>query len=473
MTLNKLAAALVAAGVLGVGVAPAFTRDAGPPTAAPAPVTAPAALPGGQIARPDFSVLVDQYGPAVVHISVVGEPRAAGMQRLPDGIPMPQIPGMPFGPHHDAPRSGQGSGFIVSADGLILTNAHVVDQAREVNVTLTDRREYRAKVLGSDRRTDVAVLKIDAKNLPTVRLGQSEDVKVGEWVIAIGSPYGLESSVSVGVVSATGRSLPRGAAPFIQTDAALNPGNSGGPLFNSRGEVVGINSQIYSRTGGYQGLSFAIPIDLAVRIKDQIVANGKVEHARLGVTVQDLNQQLADSFGLPRPGGALISSVEANSPAARAGLQSGDIVRQANGRPVVRAGDLTAIIGMHKPGDTVEFDVWRKRQTQTVTAQLGALEPSPAQTAATKPAGEGRLGLAVRPVQPGEVKGVESGLLVEQAGGASAAAGVRPGDVIVSVNGVEVSDPAEVRKLVEQADKSVALLVQRGDSRIFVPVRVS
>ena len=253
------------------------------------------------------------------------------------------------------PARGQGSGFIVSSEGIILTNAHVVRDAIEVTVKLTDRREFRAKVLGADPKTDVAVLKIEAKNLPVVTMGKVSNLRVGEWVLAIGSPFGFENTVTAGVVSAKGRSLPDDSAvAFIQTDVAVNPGNSGGPLFNTRGEVVGINSQIYSRSGGYQGLSFAIPIDLAEKIKNQIVATGKVEHARLGVSVQEVNQAFADSFKLDKPEGALVSSVEGGTPADRAGLQPGDVIRKLNGQPVVSSGDLPAMIGLATPGDTVK-----------------------------------------------------------------------------------------------------------------------
>ena len=259
----------------------------------------------------------------------------------------------------------------MSPDGVILTNAHVVRDAKEVTVKLQDRREYRARVLGSDPKTDVAVLKIDAKNLPVVPIGKSSDLKVGEWVLAIGSPFGLDSTVTAGVVSAKGRSLPDDSnVPFIQTDVAVNPGNSGGPLFNTRGEVVGINSQIYSQTGGYQGLSFAIPIDVAYRIKEQLVATGTVKHAKLGVTVQEVNQGFADSFKLESPEGALVSNVERGGAADKAGLKSGDVIRKLNGQPIVASGDLPAMLSLARPGDQVKLDVWRDGKIVQIGARL-------------------------------------------------------------------------------------------------------
>ena len=289
----------------------------------------------------------------MVNISVSGTRKVSAMD---DDDPFAQFFGQIPGargrmPAREVPMRGEGSGFIISSDGLILTNAHVVQDAKEVTVKLTDRREYQAKVLGADPQTDVAVLKIEAKNLPVVKTGDVNQLQVGEWVLAIGSPYGLENTATAGIVSAKGRSLPDDTSvPFIQTDVAVNPGNSGGPLFNDRGEVVGINSQIYSRTGGFQGLSFSIPIDVAYKIKDQILEHGKVQHARLGVTVQEVNQDLANSFKLETPTGALVASVE-SSAAERAGLQPGDVVRQINGKTIVSSGDLASMITLASPGD--------------------------------------------------------------------------------------------------------------------------
>jgi len=378
----------------------------------------------------------------------------------------------------EMPTHGLGSGFIISADGIILTNAHVVRDAREVTVKLTDRREFRAKVLGSDPKTDVAVLKIDAKNLPVVPLAKADNLKVGEWVLAIGSPYGLDNTVTAGVVSAKGRTLPDDSyVPFIQTDVAVNPGNSGGPLFNTRGEVVGINSQIYSQTGGYQGLSFAIPIDVATKIKDQIVSKGKVEHAKLGVTVQEIDQSFADSFNLATPEGALVANVERGGPGDKAGLRPGDVVRSVNGQKIVSSIDLPAMVGLAEPGSKIAMEVWRNGKLVSLNATLGNANDKVATVAAER-ADQGtaklRLGLALRPLDQMEKRqaGIPGGLLIEDAGGAAANAGIQPGDVLLSVNGLAVNTVDQVRQVVDKSGKSVALLIQRGDERIFIPVRL-
>ncbi|MET0858409.1 MAG: Do family serine endopeptidase, partial [Telluria sp.] len=378
----------------------------------------------------------------------------------------------------DTPVFGAGSGFIVSPDGVILTNAHVVRDAKEVTVKLHDRREFRAKVLGSDPKTDVAVLKIDAKNLPIVPIGKSNDLKVGEWVLAIGSPFGLDSTVTAGVVSAKGRSLPDDSqVPFIQTDVAVNPGNSGGPLFNTRGEVIGINSQIYSQTGGYQGLSFAIPIDVANKIKEQLVATGTVKHAKLGVTVQEVGQGFADAFKLETPEGALVSNVERGGPADKAGIKSGDVVRKLNGQQIVASGDLPAMLSVAKPGDKVTLDVWRDGKIVQIGASLGDASAKPQRAereVAASADSTSRLGLALRPLEPIEKRqsGIAAGLLIEDANGASANAGVQAGDVLLSINGRPVTSIEQVRDVVAKATKSVALLIQRGSDKIFIPVRI-
>jgi serine protease Do len=352
-----------------------------------------------------------------------------------------------------------------------------VRDANEVTVKLQDRREYRAKVLGSDPKTDVAVLKIDAKNLPVVPIGNSRNLQVGEWVLAIGSPYGLESTVTAGVVSAKGRALPGDSVPFIQTDVAVNPGNSGGPLFNTRGEVVGINSQIYSQTGGYQGLSFAIPIDVAARIKDQLVATGKVQHAKLGVTVQEVNQGFADSFKLESPEGALVSNVERGGAADKAGIKAGDVIRKVDGQPIVASGDLPAMLSLARPGQKVAMDVWRDGKVIRINATLANANDKSDQDERDNLASAdngSRLGLALRPLEPMERRqsGIASGLVIEDAAGAAATAGVMPGDVLLSVNGKPVTSVDQVRSLVGKATKSVALLIQRGDEKIFIPVRI-
>ncbi len=494
-TPTRLVVALLAAGAIGGAGVSAVEFAHSHARAEPAPAVL-AAAPGAAIALPDFSSITKRYGPAVVNISVVGATKVADRDEAgaeADGLPDDPFfdffrrfqqqqqqqqggaPGRRARPHA-APMRGEGSGFIVSSDGLILTNAHVVKDAKEVTVKLTDRRELRAKVLGADAKTDIAVLKVEARDLPVVALGKVADLNVGEWVLAIGSPFGFENTVTAGVVSAKGRALPDDSAvPFIQTDVAVNPGNSGGPLFNARGEVVGINSQIYSRTGGYQGVSFAIPIDLASKIQQQIVAHGTVEHARLGVAVQEVNQTLADSFKLPTPEGALVANVEKGGPAEAAGLESGDVIRKINGQPVVSSADLPANIALAVPGDKVTMEVWRKGDSRQVTATLAPMKAKGTNVAgAGAEAGQGRLGLALRPLQPDEraEAGVAGGLLVQDASGAAELAGVQAGDVLLAVNGTPVRSVEQVRAVVGTSDKSVALLVQRGDSKIFVPVHL-
>ena len=496
---TRMVLALMAAGLMG-GASITALQNMTAVHAAPAAVVAaasPIANPSASVPMtlPDFSQITAQYGPAVVNISVTGTTKTPNespvSRREQQDDPFGNDPFFEFfrrfqqgqqgqqrgqGTPRETPVRGQGSGFIVSAEGIILTNAHVVRDAKVVTVKLTDRREFIAKVLGADPKTDVAVLKIDAKNLPVVALGKPSDLKVGEWVLAIGSPFGFENSVTAGVVSAKGRSLPDDSAvPFIQTDVAVNPGNSGGPLFNTRGEVIGINSQIYSRSGGYQGVSFAIPIDLASKIKDQIVAHGKVEHARLGVSVQEVNQVLADSFKLDKPEGALVSGVENGGPADKAGLQVGDVIRKVDGRAVVSSGDLPAAIGVAVPGDKVRLEVWHQGSLKQIEARLGNANDKVADVASNSEAApQGRLGLSLRPLQPSELRaaGVASGLFIEDAAGAAATAGVEAGDVLLAVNGQAVKSIDQVRAAVAKSDKSVALLIQRGDEKIFVPVRI-
>ena len=482
---RALVLALATAGVIGAVGAGAYTsaRAVGTPTNATA--TAPAAM----VTLPDFSTITARDGAAVVNISVTGtmkasdDEQAAQIQGIDPDDPMFQFfrrfQGQmnPRGQQQrDVPVRAQGSGFIVDANGIILTNAHVVKDAKEVTVKLTDRREYRAKVLGADTKTDIAVLKIDARNLPVLALGNTKDLKVGEWVLAIGSPFGFENTVTAGVVSAKGRTLPDDSyVPFIQTDVAVNPGNSGGPLLNTRGEVVGINSQIYSRSGGYQGVSFSIPIDVAVQVKDQIVATGKAVHGRLGVAVQEVNQAFADSFKLDKPEGALVSNIEKGGPGDKAGLKAGDVIRKVGDQPIVSSGDLPAVIGQQAPGTKVTLEVWRQGERQELTAKLGDASDKPAQVAkADKATGQGKLGLALRPLQPDEKReaAVETGLLIEDAAGPSAMAGVQAGDVLLAINGTPAKTVEQVREVVAKADKSVALLIQRGDDKIFVPVRI-
>jgi serine protease Do len=500
LSAKRLTLALAAAGAIGGAVgaiavnhnnavsAPAAVA-AVPSTPAAAEIKAPLAPAGAAVAMalPDFTQIVARMGPAVVNIQVMGSTKTA-LARGPGGAQLDeddpffeffrrfQGPQAPRGQQRDRPVFGAGSGFIVSPDGVILTNAHVVRDAKEVTVKLQDRREYRARVLGSDPKTDVAVLKIDARNLPVVPIGNSKELKVGEWVLAIGSPFGLDSTVTAGVVSAKGRSLPDDTTvPFIQTDVAVNPGNSGGPLFNTRGEVVGINSQIYSQTGGYQGLSFAIPIDVANRIKDQLVATGSVKHAKLGVTVQEVNQGFADSFKLESPEGALVSSVERGGPADKAGLKSGDVIRKLDGEPIVASGDLPAMLSLAKPGQQIAMDVWRDGKIVRIGARLGdASEKAAPEERAVAANSTSKLGLTLRPLAPVERResGLTGGLVVEDADGASANAGVQPGDVLLSINGRTVASIDQVREAIGKSSKSVALLIQRGSDKIFIPVRI-
>jgi serine protease Do len=428
---------------------------------------------------PDFATLVDRFGPAVVNISVSGTVKTRSAMP-----PMPFGPNDPFseffrrfqppGPQERAVR-GEGSGFIVSDDGVILTNAHVVDGADEVTVKLTDRREFDAQVVGLDKRTDVAVLKIEADHLPAVQVGDSDAVKVGQWVLAIGSPFGFENSVTSGIVSAKSRALPSDAAvPFIQTDVAVNPGNSGGPLFDLDGRVVGINSQIYSQTGGYQGISFAIPINVALKVQQQLLADGKVEHGRLGVGVQTMSQDLAKAFGLERSAGALVTQVESGSADDAAGLKQGDVVLAIDGQPVEDSASLAADIAGREPGSKIKLKVWRDGKERTITAELGADEEGVVAAAGRGDTDTGRLGLALRPLTPDERgrSGIEHGLVVEQADGAAAKAGIERGDVVLAVNGESVDSVDDMTKAVSELDGTVAVLVQRGSMQIYVPLEL-
>ncbi|HXV10659.1 MAG TPA: DegQ family serine endoprotease [Burkholderiales bacterium] len=485
MKRSAIASSMIAAGIVSAIVAGGIRLyDPVVPNArasAPAVLNAAPMAPIAAQALPDFSSLVQAYGPAVVNISVThgrktdaAKPQTRGFSEDDPffeffrrfQIPMPQ---------GEMPKQGLGSGFIVSRDGYVLTNAHVVRDADEVTVRLTDKREFKAKVIGTDPQTDLAVLKIEASELPTVKLGNSQDIKVGEWVVAIGSPFGFENSVTAGIVSAKGRALPDGTyVPFIQTDVAVNPGNSGGPLFNLKGEVIGINSQIYSRTGGYQGLSFAIPIDLATKIQDQLVRYGKVTRGRIGVTIQEMNQSLAESFGLKEPAGALVGSVDSSGPAARAGIEPGDVILKIDDKAVARSIDLSSYVADLKPGSTAKLEVWRKGAKRQMTVTVGEM-PAKMAAAGSGPAVEqGKLGVAVRPLSESERKaaGVEGGVLVEQAGGAAARAGIRPGDIILALNSTPVKSADELRMMVDKTGKVAALLVQRQDAKIFIPVEL-
>jgi serine protease Do len=471
------------------GVLSACSNGTSAPADEPAEptVAAPARAPSSGVpagALPDFAPLVEQYGAAVVNVEVLQQirqtrgPGATSEDPLLDffrrfGLPAPQQPG----PGGGMPARGAGSGFIVTPDGYILTNAHVVAEADQVTVRLTDRREFQAKVIGFDARTDVAVIKIDANNLPTVRIGDPAALRPGQWVLAIGSPFGLDSSATAGIVSATSRAVGgESYVPFIQTDVAVNPGNSGGPLFNLNGEVIGINSMIFSRTGGYMGLSFAIPIDVANDVREQLVKTGRVVRGRIGVAVQDVNAQLAQSFGLDRPRGALVSSVERDSPASQSGLQPGDVILAVNGREINRVGELTGAISGMKPGNKAELRVWRDRKERTLEAQVAEMpQPEVARLDARGgPSDEtARLGIAARALTSEEKRQVETegSIVVEEVTGPAALAGVQPGDIILGVNGKRIESLQQLRGAVKAGQSSVALLIERGDAQIFIPIR--
>jgi serine protease Do len=490
MRLKKVTSALLAAGI-GAGLATGYMHfDASSVGIAQAaqPAAMAVAMPATAAANlPDFTGLVDRAGQSVVNISVIHTGKVKGSID-PDDIDEDSpyfeffkrfggVPGMPSGPgmRPRQPTRGLGSGFIVSPDGYIVTNAHVVDGASEVIVKLTDRREYTAKVVGTDKRTDIAVVKIDAKNLPALDLSAKPNVKRGEWVIAIGSPFGFENSVSAGVVSGVHRALPDGQmVPFIQTDVAVNPGNSGGPLLNAQGQVVGVNSQIYSRSGGYMGLSFAIPVDVAARVADQLKTHGKVAHGRLGIGIQGLDQSLAQSFGLPDSNGALVGQVEKDSPAAKAGFKTGDVIRKIDGAAVIDSTDVTSRIGNSAPGTTLNVEVWRAGKAIELTAKVGTLDEERVAKVSDESAPKGKLGIAVRPRTAEEQKsGEKAGLVVQQSGGAAARAGVQAGDVILGVGSSPVNTVDELRAAVDKAGKTVALLIEREGRQIYVPVKVS
>ena len=496
MTLPNLIRKPVVAAILGataiaapVGVlymAGATRAVAVQPAAAPA---AAAVANPAIVGLPDFSSMVQRYGTAVVNIAVVTKASPAVNAQGDDdeddngggGNANPFGPNSPLAPFfrglpapQQQPSRGEGSGFIVRSDGVILTNAHVVNGASEVVVRMTDRREYTAKVIGVDTKSDIAVIKIEAKDLPTVKIGDSRGLKVGEWVLAIGAPFGFENSATAGIVSAKGRTLDTGVVPFIQTDVPINPGNSGGPLFNMRGEVVGINSQIYSRSGGYMGVSFAIPIDVAMGVSQQLQATGHVTRGKVGVTIQPVNQGLADSFGLPQPEGALVSSVEKGGPAEKAGIEPGDVIVKLNGELLKNSSDLSVQIAAITPGTVVNLEVWRNHAAKNISVTLGSLEDK--RTAANVAPHEqgGKLGLAVRPLSPEEQRqaNMKGGVVVERASGPAADAGIQAGDVVLAANGAAVASAEELRAAVEKSKGHVALLIQRGDARLFVPVKV-
>jgi serine protease Do len=445
---------------------------------------------------PDFTELAEKQGPAVVNISITQNMRAENAMPFPGmpgdeqmqeffkrfGIPFPgQVPGQNGAPVPEYKTQSLGSGFIISSDGYILTNAHVVAEADEVIVKLFDKREFKAKIIGSDKRTDVALVKIDATGLPKVTTGDPNKLKVGEWVAAIGSPFGLENTMTAGIVSAKGRALPQeNFVPFIQTDVAINPGNSGGPLFNLAGEVVGVNSQIYSRSGGSMGLSFSIPIDVALDISNQLKVSGKINRGWLGIVIQEISKDLAESFGMKNTNGALVAAVEKNGPADKGGLEAGDVIIKFDGKPIVASSDLPRAVGNTKPGKAAAVEVLRKGSDKTLNITVGEMPTdSPEVAQGNKPSAKpelNRIGLVLKEATPQQKKKLngKNGLIVMDAQGAVAQAGVRRGDVILGLNNTEVQSLEQFNRQLASfaAGKSVALLVLRGENTLYVPVKI-
>ena len=450
---------------------------------------------------PDFTELAEKHGAEVVNISVTQVMQAGnnvmqfpGMENDENlqeffkrfGIPgIPGIPGQPGAPGQGGQEyksQSLGSGFIISNDGYILTNAHVVSDADEVLVKLSDKREFKAKIIGTDKRTDVALIKIEGTNLPKATIGNPAALKVGEWVAAIGSPFGLENTMTAGIVSAKGRALPQeNFVPFIQTDVAINPGNSGGPLYNLRGEVVGVNSQIYSRSGGSMGLSFSIPIDVAIDISNQLKTSGKITRGWLGVAIQELTKELAESFGMKNTNGALIAGVEKNGPADKGGLLAGDVITKFDGKAISESADLPRAVGGTKPGKIAVVDILRKGAVKTLNVGVGET-PAEGNEAmlAPKPAAKveaNKIGLTLKELTPQQKKKLngKNGLLVTESTGAAAQAGIRRGDVILGLNNSESQSVEAFNKQINAvaAGKSVAVLVLRGDSTLYVPIKVS
>ena len=497
---KPLHAALLSIAFLGGAAGVAGWEHFSPPLAA-AQAQAPAANPLLVQGLPDFSPLVDAVGPSVVNIRTMEKVTRQGVEFQgfpgmdPDmleffrrfGLPVPSMPpqqrpgpqGNEGGDDGESQPSGVGSGFILSSDGYIMTNAHVVEGASEVMVTLADKREFKAKIVGADKRTDVAVVKIDAKGLPAIKIGDVNRLKVGEWVMAIGSPFGLENTVTAGIVSAKQRDT-GDYLPFIQTDVAINPGNSGGPLINMRGEVVGINSQIYSRSGGFMGISFAIPMDEAIRVSDQLRATGKVSRGRIGVQIGPVDKEVAESIGLGSATGVLVSAVEPDSPAAKAGLQAGDVIVQFNGTKIDKVSDLPRLVGNTKPGSKVSLTIFRrgKQQQLSITvADVPADESQVAQApeASGATANAKTLGLRVTDLTAAQKKalGVRGGVQVAEASGPAARAGMRPGDVVLAIANTEVASVKDFEAALAKADQSkpVNVLVRRDEWAQYLLIR--
>jgi serine protease Do len=446
---------------------------------------------------PDFTELAEKQGPSVVNISVTQVVQGQGIGGFPGmpndeafnelfrrfGLPIPGVPGGPGGqvPPQEFKSNSLGSGFIISADGYILTNAHVVNEADEVIVKLSDKREFKAKIIGADRRTDVALLKIDASGLPKVTVGDPGKLRVGEWVAAIGSPFGLENTMTAGIVSAKGRALPQeNFVPFIQTDVAINPGNSGGPLFNLKGEVVGINSQIYSRSGGSMGLSFAIPIDVAIEVSTQLKSNGKITRGWLGIAIQEITKDLAESFGMKNTNGALIAGVEKSSPAEKGGLEPGDVITKFDGKPIITSSDLPRAVGAAKPGKKAAVEVLRKGTIRGLNVTVGESPSEKEEVASNKNVVKpeiNRIGLVLRELTAQQKKALngKNGLLVADAQGLAAQAGIRRGDVVLGLNNAEVQSLEQFNKQLAAvaAEKTIALLIQRGENTLYVPIKLA
>jgi serine protease Do len=509
-----------------------FAATAAAPASTPAPAATPVAVPGVNL--PDFTTLVDKVGPSVVNIRTTTRVSSSSsdLHGLPPGmddgdmseffrrffgIPMPGTPrggggsgggngggsggsgggdqggdsggsqgnrsapqDSPDNQDNSEQSSGVGSGFIMSADGYVMTNAHVVDDADTIYVTLTDKREFKAKLIGVDERTDVAVVKIQATSLPAITIGDSNKVRVGEWVLAIGSPFGLDNTVTAGIVSAKGRDT-GDYLPFIQTDVAVNPGNSGGPLINMAGEVIGINSQIYSRTGGFMGISFAIPIDEAMRVADQLKTTGKVTRGRIAVAIGEVTKEVADSLGLPKAQGALVSSVEAGGPADKAGIQPGDIILKYNGHDVATATDLPRMVGDTKPGTKATITVWRKGESRDLPITIAEMQPdkvAKAETKKTPPpkaSASNTLGIAVSDIPADQKKALKltNGVMVDAVEGPAARAGFQKGDIILRIGDTDITSAKQFDAVAQNVDpsKMVAVLVRRGDNTQFVPLR--
>lgn len=447
---------------------------------------------------PDFTELAEKHGTEVVNISVTQNvhtdasampfPGLEGDEQMQEffkrfGIPgIPGMPGQNGAPQQDYKTQSLGSGFIISSDGYILTNAHVVNEADEVIVKLFDKREFKAKIIGADKRTDVALVKIDATGLPKVIVGDPAKLKVGEWVAAIGSPFGLENTMTAGIVSAKGRALPQeNFVPFIQTDVAINPGNSGGPLFNLAGEVVGINSQIYSRSGGSMGLSFAIPIDVAIDISNQLKASGKITRGWLGIAIQEITKELAESFGMKNTNGALVAGVEKNGPADKGGLEAGDVITRFDSKPIITSADLPRAVGATKPGKIAAVEVLRKGSLKILNIGIGEMPSEPAEAAQiskpTPKAEANKIGLTLKELTLAQKKKLngKNGLLVVESVGAAAQAGIRRGDVILGLNNSETQSVEQFNKQINAvaAGKTIAVLVQRGENTLYVPIKVS